>query len=197
MVRFGNVLGSSGSVVPIFKEQIARGGPVTVTHPEIIRYFMTIPEAAQLVMQAAGMARGGEVYLLDMGEPVLITELAERMIRLAGKSCRGPGSSDGIEIKFTGLRPGEKLKEELLIDGAADPTQHRSIFQAREPELPWSTLARTLDTMAEACAAGDAQAVRTLLAAVVPEYTAEESEHDVILIARSRDANQPLNTKPT
>ncbi len=197
MVRFGNVLGSSGSVVPIFREQIARGGPVTVTHPDIIRYFMTIPEAAQLVMQAAGMAEGGEVYLLDMGEPVKITDLATRMIRLAGKPFRLPGSTEGIEIKFTGLRPGEKLLEELLISATAAPTAHRSIFQAQEPELPWNELKRTLDAMAEACAAGDAPAVRDLLVRVVPEYRADEAEHDVIVLARSRESATALNANPT
>jgi FlaA1/EpsC-like NDP-sugar epimerase len=202
MVRFGNVLGSSGSVVPTFRKQIARGGPVTVTHPDIIRYFMTIPEAAQLVMQVAGMAEGGEVYLLDMGEPVRIIDLAKRMIRLAGKAYRSPESSDGIEIKFTGLRPGEKIQEELLIDSTARATPHQAIFRASEPDRPWSEIAAILGPMAEACVRGDAHAVRELLAAAVPEYRAEESEHDEIAKARlaSHGGDQPGSTstgKPT
>ncbi len=180
MVRFGNVLGSSGSVVPIFKRQIARGGPVTVTHPDVIRYFMTIPEAAQLVMQVAGLAEGGDVYLLDMGEPVRIIDLAKRMIRLAGKASSTPDSRDGIEIKLTGLRPGEKLHEELLIDGTARPTSHPSIFRAEETPVPWPEMQRTLDAIARACAIGDAATARTILAHAVPEYRPEVEEHDVL-----------------
>jgi FlaA1/EpsC-like NDP-sugar epimerase len=196
MVRFGNVLGSSGSVVPIFRRQIAKGGPVTVTHPDVIRYFMTIPEAAQLVMQVAGLAQGGEVYLLDMGEPVRITDLAKRMIRLAGKSFRSPGSADGIEIKFTGLRPGEKLLEELLIDSTADPTPHRAIFRAREPSVAWTDLAALLAPMAEACAQGDTNAVRELLAKAVPEYRPEENEHDEIALALHEMSESDLPAEP-
>ena len=206
MVRFGNVLGSSGSVVPIFRKQIARGGPVTVTHPEVIRYFMTIPEAAQLVMQVAGMAQGGEVYLLDMGEPVRIMDLAKRMIRLAGKAYRSPESADGIEIKFTGLRPGEKLLEELLIGATSDPTSHRSIYRACEPEMSWGELVAILSPMAEACAHGDTDAVRELLGRAVPEYRPEDGEHDEIALAnrslphgslpqgRSPQGEQPART---
>ncbi|MFN3747578.1 MAG: polysaccharide biosynthesis protein [Sphingorhabdus sp.] len=133
MVRFGNVLGSSGSVVPLFRKQIAAGGPVTVTHPEVTRYFMTIPEAAQLVIQAGAMATGGDVFVLDMGEPVKIVDLAKRMIELSGLNVKEDGSSDGIEIKITGLRPAEKLYEELLIGEEPLPTEHPRIMRAREP----------------------------------------------------------------
>lgn len=135
MVRFGNVLGSSGSVIPTFQQQIKRGGPVTLTHPEITRYFMTIPEAAQLVIQAAGMAESGDLFLLDMGVPVKIIDLAERLIRLSGKSVKRDANNETtgeIEIKITGLRPGEKLYEELLVDADAKPTPHAKIMRARE-----------------------------------------------------------------
>jgi FlaA1/EpsC-like NDP-sugar epimerase len=135
MVRFGNVLGSSGSVIPTFQQQIKRGGPVTLTHPEITRYFMTIPEAAQLVIQAAGMAESGDLFLLDMGTPVKIIDLAERLIRLSGKSVKRDTNNETmgeIEIKITGLRPGEKLYEELLVDADAQPTAHAKIMRARE-----------------------------------------------------------------
>ena len=141
MVRFGNVLGSSGSVVPLFRDQIKKGGPVTLTHPEIIRYFMTIPEAAQLVIQASVLAIGGDVFLLDMGDPVRILDLASQMINLSGLTVRDSLNPDGdIEILCTGLRPGEKLFEELLIDAAALPTSHSLIFRANEDSLPADVL---------------------------------------------------------
>ena len=136
MVRFGNVLGSSGSVVPLFRKQIAEGGPVTVTHQDVIRYFMTIPEAAQLVIQAGSMASGGDVFLLDMGKPVKINELAETMIRLLGLTVKSPALPNGdIEIKYTGLRPGEKLFEELLVGKSAQRTQHSQIMRAKEQSM--------------------------------------------------------------
>ncbi len=136
IVRFGNVLGSSGSVVPIFLQQIADGGPVKVTHPDIVRYFMTISEAAQLVIQANEMSRGGEVYILDMGEPRKILDLAKKLIHLAGYRVKGEGGDGSeIQIEFTGLRPGEKLYEELLVTDKAMQTEHSRIFRAKEDYL--------------------------------------------------------------
>ncbi len=171
MVRFGNVLGSSGSVVPLFHQQIANGGPLTVTHPEITRYFMTIQEAAQLVMQAATLARGGEVFLLDMGEPVRIVELARQMIRLSGGTVRDEDHPNGdIAIRFTGLRPGEKLYEELLIGASDLPTAHPLIHLSRDAEPPSDCLARLMRRMDEALAAWDAEATLAVLSELVPEY---------------------------
>ena len=164
-VRFGNVLGSSGSVIPLFKEQIAAGGPVTVTHSEVTRYFMSIHEAVELVIQAGSMAQGGEIFLLDMGEPVRIMDLAANMIRLAGQTVRDDANPDGdIEIHVTGLRPGEKLYEELLIaSGNVEGTAHPKIMKASEPGLSHDTL-RALHQRLEAClAARDAVALRALL----------------------------------
>jgi FlaA1/EpsC-like NDP-sugar epimerase len=141
LVRFGNVLGSSGSVVPLFRRQIEAGGPVTVTHADVTRYFMTIPEAAQLVLQAGSMGEGGEVFVLDMGEPVRIVDLAERMIELSGKTIRDEQNPEGdIEIAITGLRPGEKLYEELLIGDNPASTAHPRIMKAHESFLRWSEL---------------------------------------------------------
>lgn len=156
MVRFGNVLGSSGSVVPLFREQIKKGGPVTVTHPDIIRYFMTIPEAAQLVIQAVAMTKGGDVFLLDMGEPVKIADLAKRMIHLMGCHERTAEKMDGdIEIVYTGLRPGEKLYEELLVGGNALQTEHPRIMRALENHLPLAEIELVLDALAHDCDARD------------------------------------------
>ncbi|MBM4111540.1 MAG: polysaccharide biosynthesis protein [Phycisphaerae bacterium] len=164
MVRFGNVLGSSGSVVPIFREQIARGGPVTVTHPEVTRYFMTIPEAVQLILQAGAMAHGGEVFVLDMGEPVKIADMACNMIRLAGRSVRDAEHPTGdIQIQFTGLRPGEKLYEELIIGDDVDRTTHPAIMTAREGFVPWAEFEATLQRLEAAVSQHDAPAVRAIV----------------------------------
>ncbi|RDL31299.1 nucleoside-diphosphate sugar epimerase [Photobacterium damselae] len=152
MVRFGNVLGSSGSVVPLFKEQIRKGGPVTVTHPDIIRYFMLIPEAAQLVIQASAMAKNGQVFVLDMGEPVKILDLAHRMIHLMGFSEKTELNQDGdIEIKFTGLRPGEKLYEELLIGSNVEGSTHPKIMTAKEDKLSWDEMEALLTILDDCC----------------------------------------------
>ena len=168
MVRFGNVLGSSGSVVPLFLEQIERGGPVTVTHPDATRYFMTIPEAAQLVLQSASMANGGDVFLLDMGAPVRIMDLARRMIRLKGFTFRGPGDSEGdIEIRISGLAPGEKVHEELLIADAATGTEHLQILRAEEDYVKWSELRGALNTLEQACDAFDYEAIKAFIEGVV------------------------------
>ncbi len=164
MVRFGNVLGSSGSVVPLFLEQIDAGGPVTVTHPEVSRYFMTIAEAATLVMQAASIAEGGDVFLLDMGKPIRIMDLAERMIRLKGYSLRDEQNPMGdIEIQITGLKPGEKLHEELVTNGQLLSTSHRKIMRARESFISWSDLSQHLESIEEACESMEDDRVQRLL----------------------------------
>lgn len=171
MVRFGNVLGSSGSVVPRFKEQIASGGPVTLTHRDIIRYFMTIPEAAQLVIQAGSMAKGGEVFVLDMGKPVKIYDLACTLINLSGLTVRDADNPDGdIAIEEIGLRPGEKLFEELLIGENPMPTKHLRIMQAMEGHMPWQELSAALDRLESHVHAGDRDAAVGLLRDLVPEY---------------------------
>jgi FlaA1/EpsC-like NDP-sugar epimerase len=171
MVRFGNVLGSSGSVVPLFREQIANGGPITLTHPEIIRYFMTIPEAAQLVLQAAVLARGGDLFLLDMGDPVRILDLAKQMVRLSGLSLRDAQHPHGdIEIVCTGLRPGEKLYEELLIDAETEPTAHPLIYRATERAIPPEQLWSQIEAMEAAIRRQDAEAALNVLAQLVPEW---------------------------
>ena len=175
MVRFGNVLGSSGSVVPMFRRQIAAGGPVTLTHPDIIRYFMTIPEAAQLVLQSAVLADGGDVLLLDMGEPVRIKALAEQMIQLSGLSVKNASNPIGdIEIVCTGLRPGEKLFEELLIDAESEPTAHPLIFRAHEQPLLPKILWPQLDILEDAIRRQDHQAALTVLKQLVPEWRSEK-----------------------
>lgn len=173
MVRFGNVLGSSGSVVPRFKEQIRAGGPITITHRDITRYFMTIPEAAQLVIQAGGMARGGDVFVLDMGQPVRICDLAETMVRLSGLSVRDESCPDGdIEIVEVGLRPGEKLYEELLIGENPVPTVHPRIMKAHEAMVPWPVLARELDRIERDLHTGGSGRAMTIVQRLVPEYRA-------------------------
>lgn len=172
MVRFGNVLGSSGSVIPLFHKQIKSGGPLTVTHPKITRYFMTIPEAAQLVIQAGSMGQGGDVFVLDMGEPVRIVELAEKMIHLSGLSVRSEKNPHGdIAIEFTGLRPGEKLYEELLIGDNVAATQHPMIMTANEDHLSWDALKVKLTELLAAVDQDDYARVRQLLRDTVSGYT--------------------------
>ncbi|MDD2046493.1 polysaccharide biosynthesis protein [Pseudomonas putida] len=172
MVRFGNVLGSSGSVIPLFHKQIKSGGPLTVTHPKITRYFMTIAEAAQLVIQAGAMGQGGDVFVLDMGEPVKIVELAEKMIHLSGLSVRSERNPQGdIAIEFTGLRPGEKLYEELLIGDNVDATQHPMIMSAHEDHLLWDMLKERLAELLAAISNDDYGRVRQLLRETVSGYS--------------------------
>ncbi len=168
MVRFGNVLGSSGSVVPMFREQLAQGGPLTITHPEVTRYFMTIPEAAQLVLQAAAMATGGEVFVLDMGEPVRILDLARRLVDLSGLRVRDALQPDGdIELSFIGLRPGEKLYEELLIGDNPTATVHPRIMKAHEDFMTWTELMSQLQQLQRAAVAEDVVSIRRILRACV------------------------------
>ena len=168
IVRFGNVLGSSGSVIPLFRRQIAAGGPVTVTHAEVTRYFMTIPEAAELVLQAGAMSKGGEVFLLDMGQPVRIMELARRMIALSGLTLRDDSHPQGdVQIVVTGLRPGEKLFEELLIGENPAPTLHPRIMQAHEDFLPWPELQTALAALAAAVQQDDDPQIREILSRLV------------------------------
>ena len=181
MVRFGNVLESSGSVVPLFREQIGVGGPVTVTHPEIIRYFMTIPEAAQLVIQAGAMAEGGDVFVLDMGEPVRIVDLAKRMIHLAGLTLRDASNPDGdIEIEFTGLRPAEKLYEELSIGENVSGTEHPRIMRAQEKHLGSDALEPLLAELVHAATHMDRGRVRDILVRAVMEYVPKNGIDDLV-----------------
>jgi FlaA1/EpsC-like NDP-sugar epimerase len=181
MVRFGNVLNSSGSVIPLFREQIKNGGPITVTHKNIIRYFMTIPEAAQLVLQAGAMAEGGDVFVLDMGDPVRILDLAERMVRLAGLQVKDEHSPEGdIEINISGLRPGEKLYEELLIGEDVSLTVHPKIMRASEEMLPWNELKEILDGFKEACDVVDFRRVLELLQLGVKDYTPQGDCRDEV-----------------
>ncbi len=171
MVRFGNVLGSSGSVVPLFRHQLAHGGPLTVTHAEVTRYFMTIPEAAQLVLQAGAMGQGGDVFVLDMGEPVKIIDLARRMIELSGLRVRDTQHPDGdIDIAITGLRPGEKLYEELLIGDHPEPTDNPRIMKAHEDFLPWPTLESHLHTLEEAANNNNLPAIQQVFKTCVQGY---------------------------
>ncbi len=185
MVRFGNVLGSSGSVVPLFREQIRQGGPLTVTHADIIRYFMTIPEAAQLVIQAGSMGEGGDVFVLDMGEPVKIADLAARMIHLMGSTVAGNGAANqgDIEIHYTGLRPGEKLYEELLIGDNPMGTEHPRILRAEEEMIPWETLTNHLDNLQQAIGNDDLASIKSTLRKLVSGYNSVNSA--------SNEATQP------
>jgi FlaA1/EpsC-like NDP-sugar epimerase len=198
MVRFGNVLDSSGSVVPLFREQIRRGGPVTVTHPEVTRYFMTIPEAVNLVLQAGSMGRGGDVFVLDMGKPVRIADLARRMIELSGLSVRDEATPEGdIEVSFTGLRPAEKLFEELLIGKNVSGTEHPMILRAVEHCLPWETVQELLSDLMIILRRGDCAASREVLARVVEEYQPASEVADLVHRERPDDATRELESLAT
>jgi UDP-N-acetylglucosamine 4,6-dehydratase len=191
MVRFGNVLGSSGSVVPLFREQIHRGGPVTVTHPQVVRYFMTIPEAAQLVIQAGSMATGCDVFVLDMGQPVRIDDLARRMINLMGLTVRDADHPDGdVEIRYTGLRAAEKLFEELLIGDNVGGTEHPMIMRAIEKRLPWSRMREILEGMTAGIDALDCKRVLATLQDAVAEYRPDSEIHDHVWSSRSAVATE-------
>ncbi|AXA44036.1 Polysaccharide biosynthesis family protein (plasmid) [Rhizobium leguminosarum] len=180
MVRFGNVLGSSGSVVPLFRQQIKEGGPVTLTHPEITRYFMTISEASQLVIQAGAMAEGGDVFLLDMGEPVRIADLARKMVELSGLTLRDDDNPEGdIELSVTGLRPGEKLYEELLIGDNPETTEHPRIMKAREDFLFWPELSKKLHSLNAVLDRNDMIAARAMLAELVSGYSSTGEVSDL------------------
>jgi FlaA1/EpsC-like NDP-sugar epimerase len=172
MVRFGNVLGSSGSVVPLFRKQLLDGGPLTVTHEEVTRYFMTIPEAAQLVLQAGAMAQGGDVFVLDMGQPVKIMDLARRMAQLSGLTLRDDHNPNGdIDIRVTGLRPGEKLYEELLIGDNPEGTAHERIMKAREDFVAWPLLAPLLVEMRQAAIQNNEVVIKNILMQLVHGYS--------------------------
>ncbi|MSR12670.1 MAG: polysaccharide biosynthesis protein [Gammaproteobacteria bacterium] len=179
MVRFGNVLGSSGSVVPLFRKQISSGGPVTVTHPEVTRYFMTVQEAAQLVIQAGSMATGGDVFVLDMHEPIRIVDLAKKMVHLMGYDIKDENSYRGdIAIEYTGLRPGEKLYEELLIGESVTGTEHPKIMRAEEETLPWEKLEALIQRLDRACQELNLQEIREVLIAAVAGFEPKEAASD-------------------
>jgi FlaA1/EpsC-like NDP-sugar epimerase len=189
MVRFGNVLGSSGSVVPKFRQQIRDGGPITLTHPEITRYFMTISEAAQLVIQAGAMAKGGDVFVLDMGQSVKIMDLARRMIELSGLAVKDEHNPDGdIEIEITGLRPGEKLYEELLIGDNPKPTPHPGIMKAHEDFIHWADLEGKLNALEMALSANDVDVVRTMMKKLVSGYTPSDGIVDWVYLEQEAEA---------
>lgn len=193
MVRFGNVLGSSGSVVPLFREQIKNGGPVTLTHADITRYFMTIPEAAQLVIQAGAMGSGGDVFVLDMGQPVKIIDLARRMVELSGLTVKDASNPDGdIELLVTGLRPGEKLYEELLIGDNPKPTQHGRIMKAHEHFVPWTVLQQKLDALSAAMSVNDVPVIRSMLQELVSGYQPSGHVVDWIHLAQEQHAAASL-----
>ena len=187
MVRFGNVLGSSGSAIPLFQKQIKKGGPLTVTDPEVFRYFMSISEAAELVIQAGAMGNGGDVFILDMGEPVRILELAERLIKLSRMEVKSAENPEGdIEIVFTGLRPGEKLYEELLIGDNVDSTKHKQIYKANEDFIPWKDLNEYLNLLRKAESFSDHKELRNIFKKIVSGYTPEKEIVDVIYLEHNK-----------
>ncbi|MFP6826386.1 MAG: nucleoside-diphosphate sugar epimerase/dehydratase [Pseudohongiellaceae bacterium] len=192
IVRFGNVLGSSGSVVPLFRKQISSGGPVTVTHPEVTRYFMTVQEAAQLVIQAGSMATGGDVFVLDMNEPIRIVDLAKKMVHLMGYDIKDENSYRGdIAIEYTGLRPGEKLHEELMIGESVTGTEHPKIVRAEEETLSWEALQKLLDRLRKACSNIDLQEIRTVLIEAVDGFEPKEEVSDPLW-----DINKSMEDMP-
>ena len=193
MVRFGNVLGSSGSVVPLFREQISKGGPVTVTHKDITRFFMTIPEASQLVIQAGAMAKGGDVFVLDMGEPVKISDFAVKMIHLMGLEVKSVANPHGdIEIKYTGLRPGEKLYEELLVGDNVYATDHPRIMTANEHSLSWEDMSDLLDQFDQACHDFEVEDIQRLLKDAPTAYTPSSELCDLVWSKRERNKRKKL-----
>ena len=188
MVRFGNVLGSSGSVVPKFRQQIRDGGLITLTHPEITRYFMTIPEASQLVIQAGAMAQGGDVFVLDMGQSVRIIDLASRMIELSGLTVKDEENPEGdIEIQITGLRPGEKLYEELLIGDNPKPTMHPRIMKAHEEFIPWDVFEGKLQALEMALNVNDVGLIRTMMQELVAGYAPSDEIVDWVYLEQLAD----------
>jgi FlaA1/EpsC-like NDP-sugar epimerase len=190
MVRFGNVLDSSGSVIPKFRKQIRDGGPITLTHPEITRYFMTIPEAAQLVIQAGAMAKGGDVFVLDMGESVKIADLARRMVELSGLSVRDEATPDGdIEIVITGLRPGEKLYEELMLGDDPKPTMHPKIQRAQDPFISWHELEVDLETLRVLLSHNNVEVILTMLQKLVAGYQPNDEVVDWVFSEQVRQSN--------
>ncbi len=193
MVRFGNVLGSSGSVVPLFRQQIRDGGPITLTHPDITRFFMTIPEASQLVIQAGAMAEGGDVFVLDMGEPVKIIDLARRMVELSGLTVQDAENPDGdIAFVMTGLRPAEKLYEELLIGENPGPTSHPLIMKARDEFLPWKALEEKLRQLEQTMDAGDVAASRAILASLVTGYRPSADVVDLVVLRNAEQVEDSI-----
>ena len=197
MVRFGNVLGSSGSVVPLFRRQISEGGPVTVTHPEVTRYFMTVEEAAQLVIQAGSMARGGDVFVLDMHDPIRIVDLARKMIHLMGYDVKDENSFRGdIAIEYSGLRPGEKLFEELLIGESVTGTEHPKILRAEEDFQPWESLEPMLHELESACRRLDLHAIRRLLMQAVVGFEPEDLHDDPLWFAADQVIDLPAVSDP-
>jgi FlaA1/EpsC-like NDP-sugar epimerase len=190
MVRFGNVLDSSGSVVPRFRQQIRNGGPITLTHQDVTRYFMTIPEASQLVMQASAMAKGGDVFILNMGEPVKIIDLAYRMIELSGLTVKDEQNPNGdIKIEVTGLRPGEKLFEELLVGDNPEPTSHPRIIKAHEDFLPWVELEPELRSLEMALSVNDICVIRSIMKKLVNGYSPSEEIVDWIYLEQEAEAD--------
>ncbi len=189
MVRFGNVLGSSGSVVPKFRQQIREGGPITLTHPDVTRYFMTIPEAAQLVIQAGAMAKGGDVFVLDMGPPVKIMDLARRMVELSGLTVKDEQNPEGdIEIAVTGLRPGEKLYEELLIGDNPKPTVHPRIMKAHEEFIPWAEFEAKLTALEMALNVNDVGVIRLMMQQLVAGYIPSDDIVDWVYMEQEAEA---------